>query len=228
MAVRKGIICAVVGFGLFTMGASANSVTQTGIFQENQLDWPTLEAATPALHQFDNGLGTLTSVDISLTANLLAHIFLFNESGGVNPVLFDVQAEVDLATPEGGTLAAVLNVHQPYDLQPTGGDGDTVDEGLQSTKTVSFHLSTQSDLAYYIGTGMLNLNGGTPSSSVEVGEGTGNFDSDFSTRASGSVQVVYNYEPIAVPVPSAAWGGLVLLAGMGIWRKAKSFRTIKA
>ncbi|MBE9206770.1 PEP-CTERM sorting domain-containing protein [Nostoc sp. LEGE 06077] len=188
---------------------------------------------TISVQKFNSALGTLKSVTIEFIGNLKGDAGFENRSNNAATVLVNLAGTLNLQLPEGVDRFE-LNPEQSYSytvarrdgvLDYAGTSGRTV-AGLSAGITETKTFADSSFLQYFLGQGTTDFTFlATANSSIS---GPGNLASYVTTLASANVNVTYNYDPKAVPEPSAAIG-LGLVAGIGLmsqrrksWLKASN------
>jgi len=180
-------------------------ITQTFSSPPTTVPWSTTYDA----NQFNPSLGTLTSVEIEVSSNIVASVDVYNFSG--SPQSF---------TKATASIPITLTGPASLSLSATGGTaglagsavpGLNTFPGLPTTASTSTTLTSSGALAPYIGTGVstlvfdFNAGDGTYSGTAVSGVFFGG-----SATANATVDVIYTYTA-AIPEPSS-----VILAGIGI------------
>ncbi|MBU7581428.1 MAG: PEP-CTERM sorting domain-containing protein [Nostoc sp. TH1S01] len=187
-----------------------------------------------SVNKFDSKLGTLKSVTLDLVGNLKGDARFENRSSRVATVLVNLAGTLKLELPKGVELLSSTPT-QSYAYQVSRYDGRTDFSGasgrtvnglsatVANTRTIT---SSDSFFQYFLGKGTTDISFSGLANSTVIG--SGNFDSQINTYASAGLTVTYNYDPTAVPEPSAAIG-LGLVAGIGLmsqrrksWLKASN------
>jgi hypothetical protein len=236
MAIRKGIICAVVGFGLFAMdSARAESVTFGAGWEkfsghiDDTLQNPDHDDTTLPDHdkvelsQFDSSLGTLQSVKLTGNIDVLWGINV-DTTNSTDPVNYVYGYHISFDAPSVSVGTAFVQAKLPPQ-----GDLVSVTINPQSSYSASgedhpFNSATVTGAALsdFIGSGKVDFN-------ILFRDSAHNFDgsSANATESSfiswtGDVSVQYNYAPVvAVPLPAAVWGGAALLGLMAVGRAGR-------
>jgi hypothetical protein len=183
-------------------------------------------------NQFNPSVGTLTSVVVSVTVNMVAEVDVYNVNGPSEmftnattsvPVSLSGPASLSVGatvttTPISGTVIGTQG-------NPSLGYGLYTQSGLTATASNSVTLSTMAALAPYIGVGMANL----PFSLVAspgVYSGTGPAGVAFGGSASvgATITVTYNYVPVPEPASIAllGLGSIAGLVGRRVLRRRQS------
>jgi len=194
----------LLAYGVGT--AQAGTITQTFSSPAQPVPWSTTYLA----NQFNPSLGTLTSVEIDVTSNIVASVLVFNDTSSTQSFTnATASIPITLTGPASLSLSATGTT-----TGQTGTVGPGLKEtlpGVPTTASTSTTLTSPGDLAPYIGTGVSTL-----VFNYAAGDGTysgtaasGVFFSGSAT-ADASVEVIYNYTT-TIPEPSS-----VILAGIGI------------
>jgi len=181
-------------------------ITQTFSSPPTPVAWSTTYDA----NQFNPSLGTLTSVEIEVSSNIVASVEVYNLSG--SPQSFtNATASIPI------TLTGPASLSSLSAIGVTAGQAGSADPGLNTfpgvptTASTSTTLTSSGALAPYIGTGVstlvfdFNAGDGTYSGAAVSGVFFGG-----SATANATVDVIYTYTA-AIPEPSS-----VILAGIGI------------
>ncbi|MCC5636656.1 choice-of-anchor E domain-containing protein [Nostoc sp. CHAB 5844] len=179
-----------------------------------------------SVQKFNSKLGTLKSVTIDFVGGLKGDARFENRSSRSTNVLVDLAGELKLELPEGVERFNITPT-QSYNYRVAafdgitdfgGASGRTVDglsATLAQTKTVT---SSEEFFQYFLGKGTADFTFKAFADSRVVG--SGNFDSQINTYAAANLTVTYEYDPKAVPEPSAAIG-IGLFAGIGLLSQRK-------
>lgn len=167
------------------------------------------------LAKFDSSLGTLQSVEITLSSGATTTITVSNNaasssSGNVRTdlLLTLTSSNVDLAP--GGLALEFLVPAAKQNYSLAAGESKQF-ANLSASSEQSFLFD--GDVSQFVGPGPIHLNLTTETATTQTNTG-GNTDSSQSTNASGNVKVTYNYTP-AAPVPEpATWAALAMGAGL--------------
>jgi len=164
-------------------------------------------AAHPWLH--------LDSVTLNLTATVDGTVQIENRNATSKNITTNMSATATLLNPTGGVLVTTVplstTVTQLAKYDGTndyaGTSGKTFTGSATTTNSVNYtDLAT---LALFSGTGFLPAY--LSATGNVTASGASNISLSFSTLAGGFASVVYNYTPVAAPIPGAVW-----LFGTGI------------
>lgn len=178
-------------------------------------------AAVIALQQFNPALGTLTQVDLKISADMLANALIENRSATSATFSMTLTESASVVPPFGALLTASANSipttpqvaapfdGTPYTVDPNG--ADTVHWSINATGVVNTRSYTApADLAVF--TGALNLNYTVlGDSSVTLSGTTANFVAQSSSAAGATVTVTYTYVPEPGSLALLLLGGLAAL-----------------
>ena len=191
--------------------AQAGSLTQT--LSAPAATVPTSD--TFLFNQFNPSLGTLTSVDLSLTSNIVADVSVLNSlttAQGFTNAMASVPFGVTGPDGISFSLTASTPGQSSPPLAPVAAGADVALPGSAVTASVATTLSSPGEIASYIGTGINDL-----AFVFTVGAGTFSITAANGVFVSGSatadatVVLTYNYTSATVPEPSSA-----ILAAIGI------------
>ena len=230
---------AAAAFGpLQGLVAAPSTQEQTYTVVATPTDW----SKTPSFAKFDTTLGTLISVDFSLSSSVSTTLTVTNNSASASTG--SVRTSVSLAVndpsdflgyylptppgdPVGNTTLDVITATQGYSL----GAGAT-STLLTKTKTGSttFNFVDGATLAEFSGPGAIDLSFGTFTTTLLSNTGGNTFASQVTT-VSSVLTLTYSYTPIevsAVPEPAtyAALSGGAVLMGVLFLRRRKNGVTL--
>jgi hypothetical protein len=202
--------------------ATITSSSSTGFGLTNIVDSPL------SVQKFDTSLGTLKSVKIDFTGDLLGTARFENLSPSSTPVTVNLASNLGLKLNNQSLFA--LNPQNSFNYQVGAFDG-AIDfggtsgqsvTGLSATKSETMTYTDSQFLQSFIGTGNLQF---LFSAFAQSGvTGSGNMISSISTEAKAGIKVTYDYDALkSVPEPSAVLG-LGLIAGIGMLSKNKKIR----
>lgn len=223
--------------GIVTTAGAANaaSLTQTVNYTPSDPDTEVLDGGYVrtnikdiiSVNKFDSTLGKLKSVKIDFTSSLNGDAGFENTGNSQTDMIVNLGGVLKLQLPTG-IDRFVLSPQQSYTytlpkfdktLNFSGASGKTVD-GLTASLSDTQTFTGNNFLEYFLGTGKVNFDFiATATSSVTS---SGNFASYINTFAKAGVTVTYDYDPKAVPEPSAVLG--IGLAGVGIFLQTKKNR----
>jgi hypothetical protein len=220
--------------GCVAILASVSPTKALGLSYTNSTSFQSLDFAdTPLdIQQFDNSLGTLNSVDLIFTANMIGDVSFENRSSRAATVIVYLSSQTDLKL--DNQILFSLNPNQSYVYNVARYDGITNFAGasgrsLTGLTATSFGTQTlNNNLQAFIGSG--NVSFLVSSISTSLVSGSGNLSSIISPSTEGIVQVTYNYDPIsptqAVPFdipggPTFPVAGFLLTLGLA--RKTRKF-----
>jgi hypothetical protein len=153
---------------------------------------------------FNSSLGTLNSVTISLSADVVGTVNVANWSASAKTGTVSLDALLGFGT---GSVASTFYTGNVYTQSYSLASGDSVDLG--GVKTVAGSVSYSTGLAYFLTSSVTGTAGVKALSHSVGGE---DVDTWFITSALSSGTVTYNYTA-AVPEPET-YG--MLLAGLGL------------
>lgn len=168
-------------------------------------------------NKFDTSLGTLTSIDFSLTGYVEGTARYESLDASSSTVTLNLGASVELQRPDGSQLVLSLPTVIINDSATTfdglidfnGGSGGTFNN-LNASKNELFSTSSLADLLLFSGPGTIGLT--IDGFGASSGSGPGNLITQFATSAGADVTVTYNYNANQVPLPASG-----LLFGVGLF-----------
>lgn len=203
---------------LGSSAVSALTISQTGFFppgggttSTNFVDQPVV----PDFNQFDTALGTLNSVQITLSGTVTGTASAESLDASPSTVTVNLQAQVDFLVGASSLVQVIPVASQTESLAAFDG---TIDFDGPSGFTTGALTGTDSDtstltgaaMAPWIGSGAVT--GLCSGLGQSTGTGAGNLVTQFATQAGCEVTVVYDYtETTSVPEP-----GTLSLLGLGI------------
>jgi hypothetical protein len=178
-----------------TVDATPKTITHTAILAPTT----TNTTSTLTVDQFDGSLGQLLSVDLLINGKLVSQVKVESLDASPSTIKTSTQGSLTIQAP-GANLNLQLANSDSADLAAADGTIDFQgasghDFGQKSntgSKSATLTSGTD-DLSPFIGTGKVTLSA-TSQVATNV-SGPGNFVSQASAQASGSIQVVYHYKP---------------------------------
>jgi hypothetical protein len=211
MKIRLAAI--TTALALLSTAASAGVVSHADTIVASTTDWT--QAAT--LPKFDPSLGTLTSVQITLSGMISGSVLIESFDNAPSTVTSTLAATLTLTRPDLSTLVVSMPAYVTVD-NLSAYDG-VLDFGGSSGRTHSAIMATSmnslitpppaSDLSLFTGVGSIVLPVTARGTSSVVG--SGNLVAGFSTKAGATVTVDYIYDEVPEPA-SLALVGLGLIA----------------
>lgn len=171
-----------------------------------------------SVQQFDPAWGTLSSISLEFSGDVIVQYYLQNNSGGQSQfgyshactLLLSVpnSAPITLTTSDGGSITLEANEIRTWQSGPFYDSKTTViSEGSFSTFT---------------GTGFVNI---PASAGALYAINGGSYYAAVTTKARASVTVIYTYTPVPEPSVVGLVSGLGLLGFAGWWRTRQSAKT---
>ncbi len=163
---------------------------------------------TVSVPRFDPSLGTLTLVDVCVTAQMTGSCGVEALDPFPAPATLQPGVQVSLSRPNLSLIASAVAL-QTFALNLSAFDG-TIDfggtsgffvTGLSALTTTQLNLTTATDLALFTGTP------GNPGSivlpisgqGVSIATGSGHLITQFMTQGAGLISICYDYTPVAAP-----------------------------
>ncbi|WP_413173650.1 choice-of-anchor E domain-containing protein [Anabaena azotica] len=214
--------------------ASVSPTKALGLTYTNSTSFQSLDFAdTPLdIQQFDNSLGTLNSVDLIFTANMISDVSLENLSFQATTVIVDLYIQTELKLDNQILVSSGLGQIYTYQVASYDGLIDFAGASGRSmtglTATLSNTQTLNNNLQAFIGSG--NVSFLVSSIGISSMRARGNVIGMISPSTQGIVQVTYNYDPInstqAVPFdipggPTFPVAGFLLTLGLA--RKTRKF-----
>jgi hypothetical protein len=188
-------------------------------------------------NKFDSSLGTLNSISLSLSGHVSGTAWAENTSAASSTVNLVIQSIVTLSRSDTTQIITAAPVAASTDnlaafdgLQNFAGADFVKHTDLNADNTTLTSLNTAADLALFTGNGLITLPISAGANSFA--SGPGGLISSFTTLASASATIVYNYtaarvlhDPSPVPEPASivltACGGIGLMFVMHRRQKSK-------
>lgn len=210
-------------FGLMliasTSAANAAIITQSQTITQQKTNINT----SLIFNLFNLGPGfELTKVSFTIDGDVFGSASV--ESRDSEPSTIDMELSVTLTLFDPSNSALVISIplfSQSFNatafdgLIDFGGTSGATFTGLNASQSVTESYTDAATLAEFTGPGVISL--GFTAIGTSQGSGAGNLVSEFSTQASGDIEVVYEYRSTVVSEPSivALFGlGLIALGGM--------------
>ncbi len=199
-----GLLATVAGATTVSYGPYAKPLSST--------NW----SSSVFLQMFNPALGTLNSITFYLDGHAEGTAKFESLDAGPTTVTMDLSAVLKLQRPDLSDLVVTIPVAHTTDDATTfdgnidfGGTSGRTYTGLSADKSEFATTSSAADKALFTGTGLIELP--SVATGASTGSGAGNLILQFSTLASSSARVTYDYT--AVPEPSSL---LALVSGLGL------------
>ncbi len=187
------------------------SVTYSDDVSMSPTDWDT----TLTIPKFDMPGYELESVIIALAGNVTGLAQCENTGPSDATVRMNLRSEITLQRPDGSVLAVTIPFVSTTD-NLTGYDGVTDYAGtsgrtytnLVADKTETATFTSASDLSLFTGGGNIVLP--VLAEGISYASGAGNLQTSFTTEASSSASVTYNYVWVPEPLTIS-----LLIGGLG-------------
>ena len=229
---NKKTLAAITVFALSPL-AQAGLLSYTDTHDSSNTDW----ADTLTVSQFDASLGTLDTVSITFSADLLSDMIMDNDNASA--AIASGTVTVDTIGSFLGLGLLNLNLSASTGFQSLGAD-DSMDTdspldggpdeyaglGLIGLDMMSITIdSSHADFLSFIGTGFLSTVGLGTFGGYAVSGGGGNVDINVNTLASARLNVDYRYTAPSGPTPVSEPASLAILGlglvGIALRRKKK-------
>lgn len=178
-------------------------------------DW----SSSLALQQFNPSLGTLNSIQFWLDGHMEGVAKFESRDAEPSTVVMNLSAILRLQRPDYSNLVSVnpfVSTSDPVTawdgVNNYGGASGKTYSNLTDNVSDSWTTSLASDKALFTGLGYITLP--VRATGASSGSGAGNLWLQFTSKASASVSVVYNYTP--VPEPGTIVAAVLLLTPAGL------------
>lgn len=201
--------------------AQAGTIVLNDTFGLTTTNWTN---ALSSLSQFDSTLGTLNSVKIELSGDIVQA--LKAENTGTTADTLTPIAGANLLFRQGTTTLQTLalsNTGSSFSATAFDGNSDFagtsgVDFGnlTAAGSLPAFTYTSAADLAAFIGTGNLGAFNVRAVGAGFIGSDNGNLDSSISTQARYNLTLTYDYTAPVTPIPEPTSMALVGLGALGL------------
>jgi hypothetical protein len=200
------------------LGAVASAQAATITFSADQALTRTNWTSNLLLGKFDTHLGTLTSIDFSVTGLTQGTSKVENKDAIARNFTTTLSSTFTLSN-GSTTLVTAVNPVFSQNFSFTAYDGRTDFAGTSGASTGlishsqsnSFHSTSAADFAAFSANGGGNISLALAAVGASRVIGSGNFVSSITTQSGGNVSVTYNYLPVPEPETYA-----MMLAGLGL------------
>lgn len=191
-----------------SLALSASAQTATQCFTDSIPLQSTNWQNTVSIPKFNANLGTLQSIQFSLTGNVQGTAQAESQDASPSQVTTSFSASIQLTRPDNSLLVVTLPVANFVDnftaadgVLDFGGTSGATHPNINATDTQSITSPPPaSDLALFTGVGNIVLP--VAATGASVATGSGNLVTVFQTMASADVQVCYTYIPNTPPTLS--------------------------
>lgn len=213
----RPMLALLVAVGLAS-GASAQQVCFTDSIPLQPTNW----TSSVTVPKFDPNLGTLTSIDYTLSATATGAARVESLDNQPSVVTLTFQSTITLTRPDNSVIVVTIPQVQFMDslsaadgLLDFDGTAGESHENLMTTDSDSVTSPPPpSDLALFTGPGTITLP--VIATGQSTAQGSGNVISQFVSNASASLTVCYNYIPNTPPVFTQSPCGAQLMASVGV------------
>ena len=213
----------ILSLGLAT-AASALARPTDGPFTQSFGLTTTTITNTFVFPKFDTagGTKTLTSIDFTLGGQVFGTAKGESQDASASVLTLTLEAKLTLARPgfSGNILVSIPTIDSTFNATAFDGVNDfggtsgvTFNEVASSTSADTQSLSGGADLALFTGSGNISLP--IIAKGQSSGSGPGSFLQQFTTQASASASVSYNYTTSGVPEPKV-YGAIGAVACLGL------------
>ncbi|MFV0490930.1 MAG: choice-of-anchor E domain-containing protein [Pseudorhodobacter sp.] len=196
-------------------GLALPATAATISHSDSQAETPTNWNTTLSFPQFNDSLGTLNSVSVTLLSTVKGTAEAESRDTAETEVTLNLEANIS-ATAAGVsdivTLPVISQTHNfsPYDgILDYGGTSGVTFGPVEASADNELFL-TGGAMGPFMGSGNIDFTLAGVGSSM--GTGAGNLSTSFTTLASADITVAYDYEPAVVPLPASV---PLLLSGLG-------------
>lgn len=211
----------VAGIMATAGAANAASLSYSASVASQKTD---ITNAPLSVQKFNSSLGTLDSVILEFTSNILGNGSVTNTGTSSTKIRLSLSSEISLKDANDDKTLIFLNPNAQSN-QFTVGGGQTVSiPTLTTTDTDTLNINSGALLQSFIGNGNRNFLFSAEALSGILG--SGNLTSTVNTFADGVLKVTYNYteKTKSVPEPSALLGIGVITGFGALSRKKKCLK----
>jgi hypothetical protein len=210
--IMRALLIGVAAVSVFTAVAQADTISYSSSIPLATTNWD----SSITIPLFDPSLGTLDSIQFSLSGHVEGSAGFENKDAEPATITMDLQAFLKLQRPDNSVLVLTMPVASTSDnasawdgIDDYAGTSGKTYPNLMADSSDSATSSSAADLALFTGVGNITL----PVTAVgaSTGSGAGNLLLQFSTFASAGATVTYNY---TVPEPASL--GLMGLSGVAL------------
>ncbi|MBW4646549.1 MAG: PEP-CTERM sorting domain-containing protein [Goleter apudmare HA4340-LM2] len=175
-----------------------------------------------SVQKFNSSLGTLDSVILEFTSNILGNGSVTNTGSSAANFRLSLNSDISLKDATNNNTLFNLNASTLSSQFSVGANQTLSTPTLTATETDTQTFTDAGFLQSFIGTGNRNFLFSAEALSGIVG--SGNLNSTVSTFADGFLKVTYNYteKTTSVPEPSALLG-IGVMTGFGVISKKKKW-----
>lgn len=214
--------CGAFAFGLVLAHEAAAQGTQQVCFQDNVPLQSTNWSSTVSIPKFNPNLGTLVSIDFTLTGHSQGAARAESLDAQPSTVTLTFQNTITLTRPDMSVIvvtipqAVFMDTLSAYDgTTDFAGSSGVAHNGLTAMDSdVATAPPPASDLALFSGAGSIVLP--VMAAGTSMASGAGNLITQFVSMASADVSVCYNFIPNTPPAFTAPQCGAQLMASVGV------------